>query len=87
MEFDLNFAQQGMTSLELAAERERIQQRTKEIQLRLERDKQEAFRKQERERTLTIGVERGGSASPAPTTAPTTPQSPPVPPAPTVEPR
>jgi hypothetical protein len=85
MEFDLNFAQQGMTSLELAAEQEKIRQRTKEIQLRLERDKQEAFRKQERERTLTIGVEKGGSATPAP--APSTPANPPVPPAPTVEPR
>ena len=65
MEFDLQFAQQGMTGLELAAERDRIRARTKEIQLRLERDKQEAFRRQERERTLEIGVDKPGS-QPAP---------------------
>jgi Mg-chelatase subunit ChlD len=69
-EFDLQFAQQGMTDLELKAEMERIRQRTKEIQLRLERDRQEAFRKQERERTLEIGVEK---------TPPTTPPKPPAP--------
>jgi len=85
-EFDLQFATQGMTSLELAAEQERIRQRTKEIQLRLERDKQEAFRKQERERTLTIGVERGGSTAPAPAPAPSAPSTP-TPPAPTIQPR
>jgi hypothetical protein len=71
MEFDLKFAQQGMTELELAADRDRIRQRTKEIQLRLERDKQEAFRKQERERTLEIGVDRaGGQSAPQGTPAP-----------------
>ena len=51
-----------MTDLERAAELERIRQRTKEIQLRLERDRQEAFRKQERERTLEIGVEKQHAA-------------------------
>jgi hypothetical protein len=77
MEFDLKFAQQGMTELELAAERDRIRQRTKEIQLRLERDKQEAFRKQERERTLEIGVDHsGGQASPQATPAPPSPTQP-----------
>lgn len=66
MEFDLKFAQQGMTDLELAAERDRIRQRTKEIQLRLERDRQEAFRKQERERALEISVDKpGGSPTPS----------------------
>ena len=77
-EFDLQFAQQGMTELELAVERDRIRARTKEIQLRLERDKQEAFRKQERERTLEIGVDKSAapqsnpapSATPAPSPAP-----------------
>ena len=70
-EFDLQFAQQGMTDLELRAEMERIRQRTKEIQLRLERDRQEAFRKQERERTLEIGVEKTPPPKPpAPTPAP-----------------
>jgi hypothetical protein len=64
MEFDLQFAQQAMTDLELAAERDRIRQRTKEIQLRLERDKQEAFRKQERERTLEIGIDKPGAQAP-----------------------
>ena len=63
-EFDLQFAQQGMTDLELKAEMERIRQRTKEIQLRLERDRQEAFRKQERERTLEIGVEKNPPPKP-----------------------
>ena len=63
-EFDLQFAPQAMTDLELAAERDRIRQRTKEIQLRLERDRQEAFRKQERERTLEIGVDKKGAQSP-----------------------
>jgi hypothetical protein len=73
-EFDLKFAQQGMTELELAAERERIRARTREIQLRLERDKQEAFRRQERERTLEIGIDRpGGQTAPKATPPPTTP--------------
>jgi len=57
-EFDLNFAQQGMTDLELSAERDRIRQRNREIQLKLERDRQNAFRKQERERVLEIGIEK-----------------------------
>jgi hypothetical protein len=71
-EFDLQFAQQGMTELELAVERDRIRARTKEIQLRLERDKQEAFRKQERERTLEIGVDKSAApqANPAPSATP-----------------
>ncbi len=72
-EFDLQFAQQGMTDLELKAEMERIRQRTKEIQLRLERDRQEAFRKQERERTLEIGVEKVPSATPTPAPKPPAP--------------
>ena len=72
-EFDLQFAQQGMTDLELKAEMERIRQRTKEIQLRLERDRQEAFRKQERERTLEIGVEK---TSPPPTPPKRSPRRP-----------
>jgi len=80
-EFDLVFAQQGMTDLELAAERDRIRQRTKEIQLRLERDRQEAFRKQERERALEISVDKPGSTAPAqqpaPAQPPTQQQSPP----------
>jgi len=76
-EFDVQFAQQGMTELELAAERDRIRQRTKEIQLRLERDRQEAFRKQERERTLEIGVEKTPPPAPAPATPPQPQQSPP----------
>jgi Mg-chelatase subunit ChlD len=62
-EFDLAFAQQGMTDLELSAERDRIRQRNREIQLKLERDRQNAFRKQERERVLEIEVEK---AKPAP---------------------
>ena len=81
MEFDLQFAQQGMTDLELAAERDRIRQRTKEIQLRLERDRQEAFRKQERERALEISVDKPGAAPgnpPAPSTAQPSSQSPPT---------
>jgi Mg-chelatase subunit ChlD len=57
-EFDLNFSQQGMTDLELSAERDRIRERTREIQLKLERDRQNAFRKQERERVLEIGIEK-----------------------------
>jgi hypothetical protein len=65
-EFDLNFAQQGMTGLELSAERDRIQQRNKEIQLRLERERQNAFRKQERERVLEIGVEKQESGKKTP---------------------
>jgi hypothetical protein len=69
-EFDLQFAQQGMTDLELAAERDRIRQRTKEIQLRLERDKQEAFRKQERQRTLEIGIDKSAAPKPAPQSPP-----------------
>jgi von Willebrand factor type A domain len=63
-EFDLQFAQQGMTDLELQAEMERIRQRTKEIQLRLERDRQEAFRKQERQRSLEIGVDKSSPTAP-----------------------
>lgn len=70
-EFDLKFAQQGMTTLELQAEQERIRARTREIQLRLERDRQEAFRRQERERTLEIGVDHpSGQAAPKPTPPP-----------------
>ena len=57
-EFDLDFAQAGMSDLELSAERDRIRQRNKEIQLRLERERQNAFRKQERERVLEIGIEK-----------------------------
>lgn len=57
-EFDLNFAQQGMSDLELSAERDRIRQRNREIQLRLERERQNAFRRQERERVLEIGIEK-----------------------------
>jgi von Willebrand factor type A domain-containing protein len=86
-EFDLQFATQGMTSLELQAEQERIRQRTKEIQLRLERDRQEAFRKQERERTLEIKVDQPGSRPMAPgTTTPSEPNAPAVPPKPSTEP-
>ena len=70
-EFDLQFAQQAMTDAERAADLERIRQRTREIQLRLERDRQEAFRKQERERTLTIGVDK--AQPPAPTPPPAQP--------------
>jgi len=61
-EFDLDFAQQGMSDLELSAERDRIRQRNKEIQLRLERERQNAFRKQERERVLEIGIEKPENA-------------------------
>jgi hypothetical protein len=57
-EFDLHFAQQGMTDLELSAERDRIRERNREIQLRLERERQNAFRKQERERVLEIEVDK-----------------------------
>ena len=78
MEFDLQFAQQGMTSLELAAEQERIRQRTKEIQLRLERDRQEAFRKQERQRALEISADKPGAA-PAPQPKPAPPNGTPAP--------
>ncbi len=66
-EFDLTFAQQGMSDLELTAERDRIRQRNREIQLRLERERQNAFRKQERERVLEIGIEKPEDApKPAP---------------------
>lgn len=66
-EFDLTFAQQGMSDLELSAERDRIRQRNREIQLRLERERQNAFRKQERERVLEIGIEKPEDApKPAP---------------------
>lgn len=66
-EFDLSFAQQGMSDLELTAERDRIRQRNREIQLRLERERQNAFRKQERERVLEIGIEKPEDApKPAP---------------------
>jgi hypothetical protein len=64
-EFDLTFAQQGLTTLELAAEQERIRQRTKELQLKMESERQKAFRKRERERVLEIGVEKD-EATPAP---------------------
>ena len=57
-EFDLNFAQQGMTDLELSSERDRIRERNREIQLKLERARQNAFRKKERERVLEIGIEK-----------------------------
>lgn len=65
-EFDLNFSQQGMTDLELSAERDRIRQRNREIQLKLERDRQNAFRKQERERVLEIGIEKEAPPAPKP---------------------
>ncbi len=61
-EFDLDFAQAGMSGLELSAERDRIQARNREIQLRLERERQNAFRKQERERVLEIGIEKPAEA-------------------------
>jgi hypothetical protein len=65
-EFDLSFAAQGMTALELAAEHERIRHRTRELQLKMESERQKAFRKRERERVLEIGVEQDGGAAPSP---------------------
>ena len=56
-EIEILFKHQDMTDAELQAELARIRRRQRELQLVVERKKQEAFRRSERERTLSIEVE------------------------------
>jgi hypothetical protein len=56
-EFELDFRHQELTDAELVEERERIRERNRELELMVERRRQEAFRKAERDRALTIQVE------------------------------
>ena len=57
-EFEVEFRHQELTDAELAEELARIRKRNREIQLLMERKRQEAFRRQERERSLRIQVEK-----------------------------
>ncbi len=56
-EIEIVFKHQDMTDAELLAELARIRKRQRELQLVVERKKQEAFRRAERERTLSIEIE------------------------------
>ncbi len=56
-ELDIMFRHQDLSDGELQSELERIRKRSRELQLLMERDRQEAFRKAERERTLVIEVD------------------------------
>ncbi len=58
-ELDIMFRHQDLSDTELESELERIRDRSREIQILMERDRQEAFRKLERERTLSIEVDDG----------------------------
>ncbi len=58
-ELDIMFIHQDLSDGELGSELERIRNRSRELQLLMERDRQEAFRKSERERTLSIEVDGG----------------------------
>ena len=56
-EVEIVFKHQDLTDAELRAELERIRARQRELQLVVERKRQDAFRRAERERALTIEVE------------------------------
>ena len=56
-EVEIVFKHQDLSDAELRAELERIRARQRELQLVVERKRQEAFRRSERERTLEIEVE------------------------------
>jgi hypothetical protein len=58
-ELEITFKHQDLTDAELAAERDRIRKRNRELQLLMERRHQDAFRRSERERLLEIEVEGG----------------------------
>ena len=63
-EFDVEFKHQELTDAELAEELERIRTRNREIQLLMERKRQEVFRRQVRERSLQIEVEENEESKP-----------------------
>ncbi len=63
-EFDVEFKHQELTDAELAEELERIRTRNREIQLLMERKRQEVFRRQVRERSLQIQVEENEESKP-----------------------
>jgi len=63
-EFDIVFKHQDLTDAELQAELERVRERNRDIQLLMERKRQEAFRQGERERQLEIEVEDQGGEEP-----------------------
>ena len=56
-EVEITFRHQDLTDAELAAERDRIRNRNRELQLLMERRRQEAFRRAELERMLELEVE------------------------------
>ncbi len=56
-ELEITFKHQARTSAELEVERERIRNRNRELGLLMERRRQDAFRKAERDRMLEIEVE------------------------------
>jgi hypothetical protein len=63
-EFDIVFKHQDLTDAELQAELERVRERNRDIQLLMERKRQEAFRRGERDRQLEIEVEDQGGEEP-----------------------
>lgn len=63
-EFEVEFRHQELTDAELAEELNRIRKRNREIQLLMERKRQEVFRRQVRERSLQIEVEENEESNP-----------------------
>ena len=56
-ELEITFKHQDLTNAELHVERDRIRKRNRELQLLMERRRQQAFRRSERERMLELEVE------------------------------
>jgi len=63
-ELEITFKHQDLTDAELAQERDRIRKRNRELQLIMERRRQDAFRRSERERMLEIEVEEDKEKKP-----------------------
>jgi len=57
-EFEITFMHQDMTDAELQLELERIRRRSRELQLMMEKKRQDAFRDSERKRALKVETEK-----------------------------
>jgi hypothetical protein len=77
-ELEVDFRHQELTDAELIDERERVRQRNRELELMVERRRQQAFREAERERALTIEMEppQAPEAPDRPAPAPSEPAEP-----------
>jgi hypothetical protein len=63
-EIEFVFKHQELTDAEMRSELDRIRRRNRELQLLMERERQKAFRESERDRALTIEVEKDEESKP-----------------------